>query len=165
MSTKNAFQYLQLLASTQKAEKIRGSNEGESTFLCVNIQNGKYYIDVGRIGEIIPKTNISPVGHTEDWFEGIIKVQGEIYSVIDIAHFLEQPIVTGKGKFAIALAEGNNNYAILVNKVLGIHKVKTTKDHTEQKYIDSYHLSNESLNVLSIERLLASSEFANVSIF
>lgn len=165
MSNQSAFDYMQKLASTQKITKGSGDDEGISTFLCVSIQREKYYIGIEQVSEIISKTSISPVGHTASWFEGITKVQGEVYSVVDITYFLKKPMVTDKGRFAIALVQGNSNYALLANAVIGITKIKVPQVITEDNYIDLYKLPEETIKVIALDRLLSSSEFANVSIF
>lgn len=165
MENKQAFQYLQHLASEKRDVSQSGDADKEPAFIGIRIQGDTCYLDVDSIREIIPNPTIAPVGHAQSWLQGLIKVQGEIYSVVDLAGFLGKKPVADKNSFVIALAQEGGNYALLVSRVLGMTKLAQAKKTEEETYFDKYQSDIREISVLSVQRMLESSDFANVSIF
>lgn len=165
MASVTTFEYLQTISSAKKTEKSHTAKEDESAFLAVSINKKTFYLAIARVGDILPNINIVPVGHTVSWFKGIIKVHGDIFSVIDITPFLDQSATNSKPKLTISLSSGNNNIAILVDQVLGMQTIKKTSASVEEGFLNIYQTSSQSINVIAIDRLLSSSEFANISVF
>lgn len=168
MDTHNTFRYLEKLTDNGKAEKNTQDKTAEQSFLCVLVQKERLYIPLTHVKEIIPSPQITAVGHTKPWLEGILKAHGEIYSVVNLARFLDNQAVAERSMFAIALAqeESEGNYAIIVNNVLGIVKFTAPKQVSSEAYKTIYQGEDEMrFNVLAIPDLIESSEFTNVSVF
>lgn len=164
MESKTSFQYLQLIASRQRVVREDSVSGEGNKFLCVGIKKQKLYINTGYIGEIIMDAAPSPVGHSAVWFEGLVKVQGEIYSAVNIGAFLNDA-KTNTGSYTIALSPQYNNIALIVDSLLGLHTIEMSGEITKNKFTDVYQAEEEEINILSIKRLLSSPEFRNISIF
>ncbi|MGY0398698.1 MAG: chemotaxis protein CheW [Ostreibacterium sp.] len=166
MDNKDSFRYIQQLASSERPQSGHESEyQHELTFLSFNIQKTIFYINVMRIKEVLFNPLITPVSHALPWFEGIIKARGEIYSVVNVAKFINESASIEKGHIVIVLSQGNQNIAFLVNGVQGVSKIKDDTVVSEKEFIDCYNASNGEMNVLSIPRLLASPKFTQISIF
>ncbi len=165
MEHKQAFQYLQHLSKKKKVERDTDSITDNLAFLGIRLQNETYYLVIDQVKEIIPNPVISPVGHSRSWLEGLIKVQGEIYSVVDLAEFLGYPPIVDKHRFVIALSQEVGNYALQVSQVLGITNFMQPEKTGEDDYLDNYRSDTKSIKVLSVERMLGSADFANISVF
>ncbi len=165
MGHKEAFQYLQRLSKEKKAERDINAVTDTPAFLGVRLQDETYYLAIDQVKEIIPNPVISAVGHARSWLKGLIKVQGEIYSVIDLAEFLGNPPITDKHRFVIALSREGGNYALQVSQVLGITKLTQPEKTGEDNYLDNYRSEMRNIKVLSVERVLGSANFANISVF
>lgn len=164
MESKTSFQYLQLIASRQRVVREGSVSSEGNKFLCVGVKNQKLYINTEYIGEIIMDVAPSPVGHSAVWLEGLVKVQGEIYSAVNIGTFLNDS-KTNTGSYTVALSPQYNNIALIIDTLLGLHSIDTSGDVSKNKFIDVYQAGKEEINVLSVNRLLASPEFKDISIF
>ncbi|MBS9777593.1 MAG: chemotaxis protein CheW [Gammaproteobacteria bacterium] len=165
MRTIRSFDYLAGLSQVKKANRSKNLFEEIESFLCVKIQKQLIYISTAKIKEVLPFSNVVCVGHTSPWFEGLLKIQGEIYGVLDISLLLGQQQAMHKKEFIIALTEMNENISIIAEETLGLQSFKKNQKITEKGLIDIYHTPEKDINVLSIERLLASNDFTNISIF
>lgn len=160
------FDFLKALAQQPKATQVVAEKMSQAAFLGVRLQQNTYHIPVSRIREIIPNPSITPVGHTQDWLWGLVKVQGEVYSVVDISPLLDMPALSAREHFVVALSLPEGNYALLVSGVLGITKLSDLKQIDADDYTIVYQMSNkEKLSALSVQSIFESSALANMSIF
>lgn len=164
---KDSFKFLKALAKQQsKAEKKVGEKVAEAAFLGVKVQNGVYHIPVSRIREIMPNPQITPIGHTQDWLLGLVKVHGEIYSVVDISPLLGMSVAAKRDRLVVALSMPEGNYAIVVSSVLGITKMSDLKQVDADDYTITYQTSGkEKMAALSVQSIVASPALASMSIF
>ncbi len=165
MSAITSYSYLKELANTQRSSKTHDLGANELSFLCIRIQKELIYIDATRIGEVIPFSGVSPVGHTAPWFEGLLKIQGQIYSVLDISSFLGYKSSVKRKEFVIALSEANDNVSIIAEELFGLQKFTKIHKVSEENYLDTYRAVDKNIQVLSIDRLLTTPEFTHISIF
>ncbi len=166
MTQQASFKFLQAQTSKHKVERQVVESSGDTAFLGVGLQGEKYHIPVGHIREIVPNPKITAIGHAKSWLTGLLKVQGEIYSVIDVAQLLGLPEKESKFKLAIALSTSEGNYAILVSSILGIMKENHLHEVGSDAYTVSYQVADDSvMMVLSVPSIVKSPELANMSIF
>lgn len=165
MDTNKPFQYLQQLDTRRAAGKDSFRGDGDEAFLCFGIQGKRFYIRTEHIGEILSYTKPSTVGHTAPWFEGITKVHGEIYSVLNISPFVGEGLNSNKNRYTIALAPQYNNTAIVADEIYGLQALVLAGEVVIEKYTDTCQVEEKEICILSVERLLSSPELANISIF
>ncbi|PID58756.1 MAG: hypothetical protein CR957_00105 [Gammaproteobacteria bacterium] len=168
MSEQNSFQFLQSQAAKEKAGRVtEGMDEG-AAFLAVSVHNNAYHIPVSQIREIIPSPKVTAIGHTKPWLSGLLKVQGEIYSVIDTAVLLglSDSNSPHKQPLAIAVSMPDGNYALTVSAVKGIIKVTQLQQLENDNYTITYQTADDDvITALSVPSIVESPEFANMSIF
>ncbi len=166
MASLKAFQQLQELTKKTKVEKnIAIISETRKTFLSVGIDQKKIYIDTIDVGEVMHQVKASLVGHTASWFKGLVKVQGDIYSLIDISPFLETAPVSEKSSYVVALSQQYNNVALIVDNLFGLQSVEEIKDKKEEGYLDIYQTEKGEIHVLALKRLVLSDKFSDISVF
>ncbi len=166
MEKKDSFQFLKALASKHRAGQTKEQVEEGVAFLGVVLDQQDYYIPVGQIKELVPDPKIIPVGHTKSWVKGLLKVQGEIYSVIDVALLLGLSETQNKNALAIALSAPEGNYAILVSSVLGLRKTLNLQPMNAGDYTVTFQTPDkEEISALSIPSIIESKELVNMSVF
>ncbi|MBS9781069.1 MAG: chemotaxis protein CheW [Gammaproteobacteria bacterium] len=166
MSSLTAFQHLQNLSKKTKIKKkIATISDTRKTFLSVGIHKKQVYIDTCDISEVMNYCKVSLVGHTASWFKGLVKVQGEVYSLVDIAPFLKQPPVSDKSGYVVALSHSYNNIAIVADNLFGLQSVDEMRDKKEDEYLDIYQTEKGEICVLALKRLVLSDKFFDVSVF
>ncbi|MPV85372.1 chemotaxis protein CheW [Ostreibacterium oceani] len=164
--TKQSFQYLARLAAHKKRDERLVDGVGQQTFLCTLVQGKKLHIPIHEVKEIIPKPKPVKIGHTKQWFEGLIKVQGDIYSAVNIGKLIYQSTTTEKNTFAVALSQRDGNYALLVHNVLGIIQTGSLEKISTSEYLDTYQTTDaQEIDILPIQQLIESTEFTHVSVF
>ena len=102
-----------------------GTNELE--VLDFSIGGRNYGINVAKIKEILPETDITPVPNSHPCIKGIFMPRDTIVTVIDLAGYLgieESPAY--KNKQLIVTNFNNLNIAFQVDVVNGIHRVSWT---------------------------------------
>ncbi len=166
MASLKAFKQLKELNKKTKVKKELAVVSGtRKTFLSVSINQRKVYIDTTDVSEVMHQVKISLVGHTASWFKGLVKVQGDIYSLIDVASFLGTSPVSDKSDYVVALSKYYENVAIIVDNLLGLFSVEEIKDKKEEGYLDIYQTEKGEIHVLSLKRLVLSDKFSDVSVF
>jgi|GEM_PF-3663206 len=162
----DSFSYLNALSERPKIT-TQGDIAQAKSFLCVLIGKQKYYLQLNWIKAVIPNPVVTPVGHTQPWFEGILKAQNEIYSVIHIEQTLDLPLTKAGKNYAITLAKLEGNYAVLVSDVLGISKTQKLKPIESHGFTITYEASDQQQTIteLSIDSLIEAPFFSNFSIF
>lgn len=164
---KQSFQLLQNLAKRDKVKRISTDKSKGAAFLGVLVKDKKYHIPIAQVREIIPKPQIVAIGHAKPWLDGLLKVQGEIYSVIDVAAFLGKGHVKAdKNRVVVALSMIEGNYALVVSSVLGITKLGDLQLVDNDEYTVTYQTPEKNaVPALSIPSIIESSELANMSVF
>ncbi len=166
MEKKDSFQFLKALANKHRVGQSKERADEGVAFLGVVLDQRDYYIPVAQIRELIPDPNITPVGHTKPWLKGLLKVQGEIYSVIDMALLLGLSETQNKHALAIALSAPEGNYAILVSSVLGLRKALNLQPMNADDYTVTFQTADkEEILALSVPSIIESKELVNMSIF
>ncbi len=168
MTQQTSFQFLLAQTDKHKADRLAVGGGDDTAFLGVGLRGKTYHIPVGQIREIVPNPKITAIGHAKSWLTGLLKVQGEIYSVIDVAQLLGLPEEESKLKLAIALSVSGGNYAIVISSVLGIVRVNHLHEVDSDEYTVSYQVADDTDNVmitLCVPSIIRSSELTNMSIF
>lgn len=102
-----------------------GTNELE--VLEFSVCGRKYGINVAKIREILPETDITPIPNSHPCIKGIFMPRDTIVTVIDLAGFLGFGAMdTEKHKQLIVTNFNNLNIAFEVDNVVGIHRVSWT---------------------------------------
>ncbi len=102
-----------------------GTNELE--VLEFTIAGNHYGINVAKVREILPMTDITPVPNSHPCIEGIFMPRDTIITVINLAAALGFPESPNRKNNMLIITNFNNlNIAFDVEQVLGIHRVSWT---------------------------------------
>lgn len=90
----------------------------------LGIQAGDEYwlVRLEEAGEVIPVPPLTPVPLTRRWFRGLVNIRGNLYSVIDFAHFCgaEPTRESGDNRLVLVSDRYSTSAALLVSKMLGL---------------------------------------------
>ncbi len=162
----NSFEFLKNQSQRRKVVKVASDAVNEAAFLGVVVNEETLYIPIEQIHEIVTNPSIVPVGHAKHWMRGLLKSQGDVYSVIDIATFLHADQETDKARILVALSSEQGHYAILVSAILGITKVRQLEKVGSNSYSITYKTADEkTINVFSMQLIEHSAEMRNMSVF
>ncbi len=165
---KKTFSYLAgLVESSQLAlssKKKADVSLSQDSVIGIIIAGKKMYINSADVKEIIQDFEVSNVGNTKNWFEGILNIQGEIYSAINMAKLFEIDNVSARPKYAIALTGHDYSYALLVDDILGITKESFLQKVSEGKYTDVYVVEEGEKVLISPQKLVSSPNFMQASL-
>lgn len=161
----SSFDYLKKIARQKVARtKSQQANE-EFTFLSVRISGKAMCLPAEAIKEIIPKPLVIPMGHAKPWYKGLMKVQGEIFSVVDVGLFLGGKSRGSRLNYAVALQSENGQHAFVVEEINGLVKEKVIKKNDERFTGKLQTESGGELISILVEDIINSPEYNNVSVF
>lgn len=88
----------------------------------------RYLIEAGRIDEVYPLTELTPLPCTPPFVLGIINVRGRILSVIDLRKFFELPEkgITDLNK-VIILSSPEMEFGVLADRILGTRHIRSSE--------------------------------------
>lgn len=93
--------------------------------LGVQVAGQNWLVDAADISEALPLPPLTPVPLTKPWLRGVTNVRGNLYSVVDLAAYLQQGAASGDhGNRVLVLAGSDAHAALLVDRVLGLHEVE-----------------------------------------
>lgn len=102
-----------------------GTNELE--VLEFTVSGNHYGINVAKVREILPMTEITPVPNSHPCIEGIFMPRDSIITAINLVRALGFPQDEGRKRDMLIVTNFNNlNIAFDVEQVLGIHRVSWT---------------------------------------
>lgn len=165
VSKKNTFAYLQTLA--QKKVATVAATRSDSAFLGVMIGQKKMYLPLPFVHKIISQATITPVSHTQLWFQGLTRVEGKIYSVLNLGRWLDatQDNTALGHQTIVAFYHMNGNYAVLAEEILGITHFVPDNPVAETALTNDYQTADGTIfSVLSVDKLVNSPEFSDFSL-
>ena len=98
-------------------------------WLAVEAGENKYLFSLAQSGEIFPWMSIQSVPYTQDWFVGVANLRGGLYSVVDLASYIDGKAPVPRGEIARSysrLVSLNSafqvNCVLLIDKLAGLRK-------------------------------------------
>jgi twitching motility protein PilI len=118
--------------ATRRAAKTTA--QVESSRLGLQCGDARWLIRLSDAGEVIAIPPIVSVPLTHRWFLGLANIRGNLYSVIDFAGFLGEPVVlTSLARLILLHARtGEQNAGIVVERVLGLRNLGGMRPADEQ---------------------------------
>lgn len=137
------------------------SGTGEFEILNFSIKDISYSINVIKVKEILQIENIQSIPNAPESICGMTTIRGEVTNVIDLKYVLEKEKTTLTNNNMMILCEFNQmKIAFLVEKVLGIHRVKwnqvekVTEIFKNSVIIGNIHLNNTLCFLLDFEKII-----------
>lgn len=84
-------------------------------------------INMTDVSEVLPVPTLQPVPLTKHWYLGVANVRGNLYSVTDLAQFLQMPpsVKTSSSRIVLLNSVKTTQAAILIDAVLGLRHVSS----------------------------------------
>lgn len=127
----------------QLVERMQAARTGENVQarqLGVSIGAQSWLLDLTEAGEIVTVGAITQVPLTHPWFLGLTNLRGNLVSVVDLAHWMGQPL-TLISKETRIVAFGPTlgfNSALLVERVMGLRNVSSMTLQDDSKRQATY---------------------------
>lgn len=134
----------------------------------LGIQAGEDYwlVDMGDISEVLPLPPLTPVPFTRPWYCGVANVRGSLYSITDLAAFLEQGATPREGSSRVLLVNPKFtfNAGLLVTRVLGLRDASNWQRDDTVAYERYRDEQGQVWRKLDMRRLLQQPEFLHIGI-
>ncbi|KDR94548.1 two-component system, chemotaxis family, response regulator CheV [Peptoclostridium litorale DSM 5388] len=100
------------------------SGTGELEILEFEVEGRKYAINVIKVKEILSISALNKIPNSHPAISGITLVRGDVISVIDMKYVLDKKPTVGDARMTLLCEFNNLKVAFLVDKVIGIHRIK-----------------------------------------
>ena len=162
------------MAQQQAEKEQRQEDQGAVTqWVTFSLENETYGIDVMRVQEVLPMSEIAPVPGAPPYVLGIINLRGNVVTVIDTRmRFGLASAESGSASRIVVIETGDQVAGILVDSVAEVINVREDEVDTapnvgneeSSKYIYGVVSRGEELLILvDVNKLLSREEWEEVS--
>lgn len=162
------------MAQQQADKEQRQEHQGAVTqWVTFSLENETYGIDVMRVQEVLPMSEIAPVPGAPPYVLGIINLRGNVVTVIDTRmRFGLASAESGSASRIVVIETGDQVAGILVDSVAEVINVREDEVDTapnvgnedSSKYIYGVVSRGEELLILvDVNKLLSREEWEEVS--
>ncbi len=106
------------------AEEVTEDGGGEHlSVVLVQLGEEVYGLEAQYVYDARPLERITPVPRAPGWMAGVVNVRGRIYSVLDLAHFLNLPAASNdndEGSYLVVVQSEALELALKVDTVLSV---------------------------------------------
>ena len=106
------------------AQEVAEDDSGEHlSVVLVQLGQEVYGLEAQYVYDARPLERITPVPRTPGWLAGVVNVRGRIYSVVDLARFLNLPAVSNSyadGAYLVVVQTETLELAFKVDAVLSV---------------------------------------------
>lgn len=150
----------------QVLDRLQSHETGKAGISTLGIQVGQHLclVDMADISEILPPPVMTTVPLTKPWYCGIANVRGNLYSVIDLNAYPDQPpTARAAGNRVLLLAQRFAfNTGLLVSRVLGLRNTEGWQRSEEGGIIRYRDSSGQVWHMLDIQQLLQQPGFLQI---
>lgn len=125
-----------------------------------------WLVDMDDISEVLAVPDLTVVPLTRRWYCGVANVRGNIYSISDLAAYMQQgtTIHDAQSRVLLLSQKLNSNSGLLVSKVLGLRNIKDWQ-HSEQNGESVYEDSaGQQWRKLDVKKLIQQPEFIQIGV-
>ncbi|NCN97224.1 MAG: chemotaxis protein CheW [Rhodoferax sp.] len=165
MANKEALRDLQ----SRLAERLHAArNEAAAAaWLAVQVGQNGYLLPLGQSGEIFPVAATTAMPYSQPWMLGVVNLRGGLYSVVDLAGFINSAQTAARSEQAWAQArlvtfnpELEINCALVVDALVGLRRQDAfagvvsmpegMPDYFGQRLVDVKGVSWQELNLQTL---------------
>lgn len=97
-----------------------------SSRLGVTVGSKKFLINLSEVKEVLPVPPFQAVPLTKPWFLGVANVRGNLYSITDLAQFMEMPPTPKSinNRILLLSTESTAQVALLIDNLVGLRSVQ-----------------------------------------
>lgn len=149
-------------------DRLKAQAEGGERISTLGIQIGSDYwlVDMADISEVLPLPALSEVPLTKPWYCGVANVRGNLYSVIDLAAYLDRGNTPHEGQSRVLLLGQRFafNAGLLVTRVLGLRNARDWLKNEREGEVHYQDGSGQHWRKLEIGALLQQPEFLQIGL-
>lgn len=144
--------------------QVQATSGDRITTLGVQIGPDHWLVDMTEISEVLEMPNLTAVPLTRPWYRGVANVRGNIYSITDLAAFMNlgETVQDAQSRVLLVGQKFSFNAGLLVTRVLGLRNAKewqrSDQDGAERYQDDSGQMWTK----LNIKQLLKQPEFLQI---
>lgn len=144
--------------------QVQATSGDRITTLGVQIGADHWLVDMTEISEVLEMPNLTAVPLTRSWYRGVANVRGNIYSITDMAAFMNlgETVQDAQSRVLLVGQKFSFNAGLLVTRVLGLRNAKewqrSDQDGAERYQDDSGQMWTK----LNIKQLLKQPEFLQI---
>jgi len=137
-------------------------------FLIFTLGEGMFAINVGYAVEVLRSIPVKHIPEVPDFIEGVIKIRGHVFPVIDMRHRFGLPGRSERTKERILIVRSSlERIALIVDDVIGIETISreliekppVVFQGIKKRYLEGLHSrENRVYIILNIEKILTSDE-------
>jgi len=150
----------------QVLDRLQMQGAGSAKVSTLGVQAGQHLclVDMTDISEIMPLPVMTPVPLTKPWYCGVANVRGNLYSIIDLNAYPDQPPTPREAASRILLLGQRFafNAGILVSRVLGLRNTEGWQRTEEDGIVRYKDGSGQTWHRLDIQQLLQQPEFLQI---
>ncbi|GAB1234490.1 chemotaxis protein CheW [Ferrigenium sp. UT5] len=150
----------------QVLDRLQAQGAGNAKISTLGVQVGQHLclVDMTDISEVLPVPVMTQVPLTKPWYCGVANVRGNLYSIIDLNAFPDQPPTVREAANRVLLLGQRFAFSagVLVSRVLGLRNTESWQ-RTEESGIVRYRDERGQIwHRLDIQQLLQQPEFLQI---
>ncbi|MDP2761830.1 MAG: chemotaxis protein CheW [Sideroxyarcus sp.] len=150
----------------QVLDRLQAQGVGSASISTLGVQVGQHLclVDMTDISEILPLPVMTPVPLTKPWYCGVANVRGNLYSIIDLNAYPDQPPTVQEAPNRVLLLGQRFafNAGLLVSRVLGLRNSEGWQRQEESGIVRYKDDSGQTWHKLDIQQLLQQPEFLQI---
>lgn len=150
----------------QEAQELRDTAGGHVSTLGIQAGDDYWLVDMSDISEVLPLPPLTAVPLTKPWYCGVVNVRGNLYSITDLAAFLELGMTPRDGHSRVLLVNPKFafNAGLLVTRVLGLRDATDWQRDEKVAYERYRDEQGQVWRKLDMSRLLQQPEFLRIEL-
>ncbi|MFA5370444.1 MAG: chemotaxis protein CheW [Sideroxydans sp.] len=150
----------------QVLDRLQMKGIGNTRISTLGVQVGQHLclVDMTDISEILPVPAMTSVPLTKSWYCGVANVRGNLYSIIDLNAYPDQPPTIREAANRVLLLGQRFafNAGVLVSRVLGLRNTEGWQRSEEGGIVRYTDSSGQIWHRLDIQQLLQQPEFLQI---
>lgn len=146
--------------------QMQAESGNQITTLGILIGNESWLVDMADISEVLEVPELTTVPLTKHWYSGVANVRGNIYSITDLAAYMDVGVTAHDAKTRVLLLNEKYNFntGLLVSKVLGLRNSSSWQ--LEEKKGEEVFKDNtgQYWRKLDVRQLLKQPEFIQIGV-
>ena len=134
--------------------------------LGIIIGGGSWLVDMADISEVLSLPDWTAVPLTKPWYCGVANVRGNIYSIADLAAFMNfgQTAHDAQSRVLLIGQKYNFNTGLLVSKVLGLRNIISWQRSEQDGAVFYQDSDGQKWQKLDIRQLIQQPEFIQIGV-
>lgn len=114
-----------ILAKLKEAAEL--GSVASTSRLGVTVGAKKLLINLNDVREVLPMPPVQAVPLTKPWFLGVTNVRGNLYNVVDLAHFVGMPPTpkSANNRIMLLSSETTTQAALMIENLVGLRSLDT----------------------------------------